>query len=129
MADGFTIRVEADLVHVVFAEPVSLVSIQLFFSQVPDEARNADISKILCDARDVTGQLDTLQRFQYGSRIAEKFQGLKAAFVLNESLIDPNRFGEKTAVSLGGNIRVFTTLAEGYRWLDVKRTKGAPIAG
>ena len=126
MAAGFTIRVEPDFVHVVFAEPVSLVSIQLFFSQVPDEARNAGVSKVLCDARDVTGQLDTLQRFQYGSRVAEKFQGLKAAFVMNESLIDPNRFGEKVAIGLGGDVRVFSKLSDAYAWLDVKRTKGHP---
>ena len=126
MADGFTIRVEPDFVHVVFAEPVSFVSVQLFFSQVPDEARNAGVSKVLCDARDIAGQLDTLQRFQYGSRVAEKFQGIKAAFVLSESLIGPNRFGEKVATDLGGDIRVFSKLSDAYDWLDVKRTKGHP---
>ncbi|WP_319521980.1 hypothetical protein [uncultured Desulfosarcina sp.] len=125
MADGYTIRVEPDFIYVVSSEPISLMSIQLFFALVPDEARNAGVSKVLCDMRGVTGQLDTLERFQYGSRIADKFQGLKTAFVLNESLIDPNRFGEKVAISRGGNIRVMTTLEEAYTWLGVKRKTGA----
>lgn len=47
MTDSFKIRVEPDFIHVVSTGPISLLSIQLFFSLVPDEARNAGVSKIL----------------------------------------------------------------------------------
>ena len=59
------------------------------------------------------------ERFNYASRIAEQFRGLKVAFVVNQPLRDPNLFGETVAVNRGGNIRVLATLAEAYEWLEV----------
>ena len=119
MTKTFEITLEPGFVRVMSTVTEYSSSIQEFFTRVPDVARNAGVPKILCDMRSATGQLSTMQRFNYACRIAEQFTGLKVAFVVNRPLRDPNLFGETVAVNRGGNIRVLATLAEAYEWLEV----------
>ena len=120
MTENYKIMIEPGFIHVLFAPLVYSSSSREFFPQVIDAARNASVSKILFDVRSVTGQLNTVERFEYASRIAELFRGFKVAFVVNKSLRDPDLFGETVAVNRGANIRVLSTLAGAYDWLKVK---------
>jgi hypothetical protein len=107
-------------VRVVSTATVSSSSVQAFFARVTDAARDAGVSKILYDARSATGLLSTMERFDYASRIAEQFRGLKVAFVVNQPLRDPSLFGETVAINRGAIIRVVKTLAEAYEWLEIE---------
>ena len=125
MTKNLEITIESEFVHVVFTKTVLSPPTSDFFTQVPDAARNAGVSKILYDARSATGQLSTMERYYYASHVAEQFRGLKVAFVVNQSLRDPGLFGETVAVNRGGNIRVVGTLEEAYEWLGVKPTNNS----
>ena len=120
MTKNLEITIEPGFVRVVSTTSGYSSSIQEIFTRVPDVARNAGVSKILYDMRSVTGQLSTMERFDYASRIAELFRDLKVAFVVNKPLRDPDLFGETVALNRGGNIRVVETLAEAYEWLEVE---------
>ncbi|MBT8342602.1 MAG: hypothetical protein HKP58_15245 [Desulfatitalea sp.] len=120
MAERQEITIEPGFICAVLPATTYTSSKQDVFTRAADAARNAGVSKILYDARNATGHLSTLERFDYASRIAEQFRGLKVAFVVNKPLRDPNLFGETVAVNRGGNIRVLSTIAEAYDWLGVK---------
>ena len=120
MKKNIEIIPEPGFIRVVVIGSVHSSPILEFFTLVVDAARNADVSKILFDIRSVQGQLTTMERYNYGSLIADQFRGLKVAIVVNQPLRDPNLFGETVAVNRGGNIRVFATLTEAYEWLKVK---------
>jgi len=125
MTEDFTITAEPGFIRVVFATSGPSSSKGDNFSQVTDAARAAGVHKVLYDVRKATARLSTLERFDYASRIAKQFRGLKVAFVVNEMVRDPNLFGETVALNRGANIRVFTVSAEAYRWLEVGPTSEA----
>ncbi len=121
MASNLKISIEPGFVMVRVAptSSVSSSSVHEFFTMMTDAARNADVGKILCDARSATGDLCIQERFDYASLIAYHFRGLKIAFVAKRPLLDPGLFGETVAVNRGGDIRVVETLEEACEWLGV----------
>jgi len=120
MTGHYIVSVEPGFIRVRFSPLVDPSPDKDFFTGVIDVARNSGVSKILYDVLSVTGTVSTLERYNYGSRIAELFRGFQVAFVVNQSLRDPNLFGQKVAVNRGANMRVLTTLSEAYEWLEVK---------
>jgi hypothetical protein len=95
--------------------------VHALFSRMADTARAAGVSKILVDARAITGPLGTVQQFNYVVVIVEHFRAaFKIAFVLNPSLRDPQHFGETAAVNRGVNTRTFEDMEAAYAWLEVK---------
>jgi hypothetical protein len=119
MSKDYELVVEADYILARFTPSVYSSTGRKTFQQLIDEARNAGVSKILCDYRDVTGKLTTIERFNHASLIAEMFGGFKLAFVLDESLLGPDLFGENVAVNRGANIRTVATMKEAIEWLQV----------
>ena len=119
MEEDLRISKKPGFLHVQGSGTISPSSMQHFLSRVPDAARDADTQKVLVDARVTQGSLSIMERFEYATRLAEHFRGLKVAFVLHESLQDPGLFGESVAINRGGNIRVFTNLEEACEWLGI----------
>jgi hypothetical protein len=124
MAEDYRVRTEPGFLHVRVApatsQPAPLeTTTRDFLTRIASEARDAGVTKVLVDARGVTGALSTMERFEYGELIAEVLSSLKVAFVLHPSLRDPNSFGETVAVNRGADFKTFTAAEEACDWLGV----------
>lgn len=112
--------VENDILVVAVKGPYSPPEERLgFFANVATEARRVGVTKVMIDARESTGDLRTMDRFQYGELAATYLRPFKLAFVIRADLLEPARFGETVAVNRGGNVRVFGDANEARAWLDV----------
>jgi len=120
MTGHYIVSVEPGFIRVRFPPSVDLLPDKDFFTGMIYVARNSGVSKILYDVLSLTGTVSTLERYNYGSLIADLFRGFQVAFVVNQSIQDPDLFGQKVAVNRGANMRVLTTLSEAYEWLEVK---------
>jgi hypothetical protein len=84
-------------------------------------------SKALVDCRNVAGPLSTIERYDYATFVAdlhtryalEHGAPLRVAYVGNEPLIDPSRFGETVAVNRGALLKATTDMGEARAWLGV----------
>lgn len=81
--------------------------------------------RILIDARKVTGDLSTTQRFEFGEAVARLYSqrpetcAALIALVGSEPLIDPRRFGETVAVNRGAPVKATTDIQEALEWLGI----------
>ena len=83
--------------------------------------------KVLLDGRNVKGKPREFERFLYGEFAAQETRKLfhdhkivpRFAYVLNEPLRDPGRYGETVAVNRGMSIKVVETLEEAFEWLEL----------
>lgn len=87
-----------------------------------------ETKKVLLDARTVTGKPETIERFYYGKFVASSVRAYKVrgvspatafAYVLQEPVLDRQRFGETVAVNRGMHLRVFDNVEAAFKWLDV----------
>ena len=85
--------------------------------------------KVLFDGREVKGEPTIIQRFYYSDFAARTVAEYAAAsgnpapwfaYVLEEPVLDPNRFGEKVARNRGMNMKVFDNLKEAFTWLELE---------
>ena len=107
------------------------------FLEVIDAVAIHKTAKILFDGREVIGEPTIMERFYYSNFAARTVARYAAesgkpapqfAYVLEEPVLDPNRFGEKVARNRGMNMKVFDNLEEAFTWLElecVESDKGA----
>jgi hypothetical protein len=118
MTAGYQVQREADYLFVLVARrPVDERLAQDFFEAVPRQAREAGLSKVLIDMREVQGELSVTDRYELAKGFAEGFRGLRVALVQAPPLLDPQRFGLTVAANRGATAEVFTTLAAARAWL------------
>ena len=75
------------------------------------------------------GKPEHIERFYYGYFAATETIWLIAkhgmpraprfAYVINEPLRDPRRYGEAVAVNRGMTVKTFETLEEAFEWLEL----------
>ena len=85
--------------------------------------------KVLFDGRNLKGQPEHIERFYYGYFAATEtiklmarypmYRAPRFAYLINEPLRDPRRYGETVAVNLGMTIKTFETPEEAFNWLDL----------
>jgi len=85
--------------------------------------------KVLFDGRTLNGKPANIERFYYGYfaatetiNLMAKYQNLRPprfAYVLNEPLRDPLRYGETVAVNRGMIVKTFETPEEAFEWLGL----------
>jgi hypothetical protein len=83
--------------------------------------------KILLDGRELTGEPTTIQRFLFSAitahavmsyrRAHRASRALQFAYVLQEPVLDPQRFGETVAVNRGMWVKVFDNPEDALGWL------------
>jgi len=82
--------------------------------------------KLLVDARQLTGNPKTMQRFEFSESIARFYHEkrgpdfLRLALVGNEPLIDPERFGAVVANNRGLPAKATTSMDEALKFLDLE---------
>jgi len=84
------------------------------------------VSKLLVDARTVTGTLSLTDRYIYADdfanqykarRISGSFKRLQIAVVGSHEIVDPLRFGEKILTMRGMHAKVLTDFDHAATWL------------
>ena len=83
---------------------------------------------VLFDGRNLKGKPEHIERFYYGYfaaietvKLMAKYPMRRAprfAYLINEPLRDPRRYGETVAVNLGMTVKTFETPEEALEWLE-----------
>ncbi len=124
----------AGLLEVKVDGEFSLDEAKQSFLQTLDSVGRHGAMKVLIDGRHVKGEPEVMERFFYGefaaaetARMTSKYNMSRAprfAYVLEEPMLDPRRFGENVASNRGMIIKAFDNREEALEWLQVDSGKG-----
>ena len=126
------VTAESRFLRVIASGDFNLAEAERTFLKVIDAVAIHKTAKVLFDGRKVIGEPTTMQRFFYGNFAARTVARYAAesgkpapqfAYVLEEPVLDPNRFGEKVARNRGMNMKVFDNLEEAFSWLELEFTE------
>jgi len=119
--------VESGVLRVTVAGAFSLPVAETNFLEILAAVASEECFKVLVDGRLVEGDPSTIQRFLYGSFAAESVashirngkvaQTPRFAYVLQEPVLDPERFGETVALNRGLWVKVFENIDDARAWL------------
>jgi hypothetical protein len=123
------ISAESGLLRVIATGEFSLAEAKRTFLEILDAVAQHKSERILFDGRELKGDPDTIQRFLYGEFAAHavgrciRERGISPApqfaYVLQEPILDPKRFGETVAVNRGMWVKAFDNLEDAFGWLGV----------
>ena len=126
---GMILRICAGsgLLRVIATGEFSLAEAERTFLEMLDAVARHKTEKILLDGRELQGEPDTIQRFLYGEFAAHAVaryirergvpRAAQFAYVLQEPVLDPQRFGETVAVNRGMWVKAFDNLEDAHGWL------------
>lgn len=123
------VTAEPRFIRVTTSGDFTLAEAQRTFREAIDAVARHKTDKVLFDGREVIGEPTIIQRFYYGDFAARTVARYAAesgnpwpqfAYVLQEPVLDPNRFGEKVARNRGMNMKVFDNLEEALTWLELE---------
>jgi hypothetical protein len=116
----------SDCVYVTATGEFSLDDAQRGFLEMLESVAVAKPTKVLFDGRMLIGEPETIERFYYGEFAALSVASFASrgvspatrfAYVLEEPMLDPDRFGETVAVNRGMIVRAFDNLEAARAWL------------
>lgn len=118
---------ESGLLKVDASGEFSLEEAERAFLEMLRAVAQYQAQKVLFDGRNVTGKPGAFTRFCYGEFAAKETRRLVAenriaprfAYVINEPLRDPERFGETVAINRGMTVKTFETPKQALEWLEL----------
>ena len=126
---------EAGVLKVDAMGEFSLEEAKRTFLEMLEAVAQYQAEKVLFDGRNLKGEPIRIERFYYGYFAATETTSLIAkrrmrqapqfAFVINEPLRDPQRYGETVAVNRGMNVKTFETPEEAFEWLKLTPANGS----
>ena len=123
------VTAEPRFLRVVASGDFTMSEAERTFREVIDAVAIHKTDKVLFDGREVIGEPTIMQRFFYSNFAALTVARYAAesgkpapqfAYVLEEPVLDPNRFGEKVARNREMNTKVFDNLEEAFAWLELE---------
>jgi hypothetical protein len=126
---GMILRIctESELLRVIATGEFSLEEAERTFLEILDAVARHNTKKVLFDGRELKGDPRTIERFFYGEFAAHAVmryiiesgvsRAPQFAYVLEEPILDPRRFGETVAVNRGMWVKVFDNLEDALGWL------------
>lgn len=121
------ISAESGLLRVIAIGEFSSEEAERTFLEILDAVARHKTEKILFDGRELKGEPDTIERFLYGKFAAQSVvrdireRGLRFApqfaYVLQEPVLDPQRFGETVAANRGMWVKAFDNIEDALGWL------------
>ena len=117
----------SDYVYVTATGEFSLDEAQRRFLEMLESVAVAKLTKVLFDGRMLVGEPKMIERFYYGEFAARSVASFASrgvspatrfAYVLEEPMLDPDRFGETVAVNRGMIVRAFDNLEAARAWLE-----------
>jgi hypothetical protein len=131
MGMSVSIGAGSGLLRVIVTGEFSLAEAQRTFREILEAVARHHTEKILLDGRELKGEPTTIQRFLYGAFAAHAVvryssahrasRPLQFAYVLQEPVLDPQRFGETVAVNRGMWVKVFANPEDALGWLRCTR--------
>ncbi len=106
----------------------SLAEAKRTFLQMLEAVAQHKVEKVLFDGRRLTGEPTTMERFYYGKFAAEAVRGYanrgvsretRFAYVLEEPVLDPGRFGETAAMNRGMIVKACDNVEDALGWLGI----------
>ena len=94
------------------------------FRRIVEVAAQEKLLRVLFDARDLKGNMTTMDRYTLGDSLTKEILEKKnqvlprIAIVGNEPFIDPQRFGETVARNRGSLLKVTTDIDQALQWLE-----------
>jgi len=122
------IRTDTAFLNVLATGKFSLKEAQRTFLEVLEAVGSHHLKKVIIDGREVIGKPETIERFYYGKFVANSIKAYKTrgvsgatafAYVINEPLLDRQRFGETVAVNRGAHVRAFDNMEAAFKWLEI----------
>jgi hypothetical protein len=121
------ISAESGLLRVIAIGEFSSEEAERTLLEILDAVARYKTEKILFDGRQLKGEPDTIERFLYGkfaanavvSDIIERSLPFapQFAYVLQEPVLDPQRFGETVAANRGMWVKAFDNIEDALGWL------------
>jgi hypothetical protein len=118
----------AGLLEVEIGGEFSLEEAKLNFQEVLDAVGHHQAGKVLFDGRSLKGEPEVMERFFYGEFVANETLRRRHerritsvprfAYVLEEPVLDPRRFGENVATNRGMIVKAFQNREEALEWLE-----------
>ena len=128
MEVSLQVNAERRLLIVNYSGDFSLTEAESTFLDLLDTLVEHKLSKVLVDGRQLVGHPEMLERFYYGTFVAdavnrtvsrEKCAVPMFAYVMEHPMLDPNRFGETVAVNRGMRVKVFENPRQARWWLGL----------
>jgi hypothetical protein len=122
-------RFASGLLEVEVRGEFSLDEAKRTFLEMLDSAGRHGAAKVLFDGRGLKGEPEVMERFFYGEFAATETARAASegnlprvprfAYVLEEPVLDPRRFGENVASNRGMIVKTFGNREEALKWLEV----------
>jgi hypothetical protein len=137
MSMRLTISAESGFLRVNVTGNFSLAEAQRTFIEILEAVARSTVEKVLFDGRGIAGNPETMERFYYGEFVAQALHrftahgvssGTRFAYVLQEPVRDPERFGETVAVNRGMVVQTFDNDQDALGWLRMPPAN-KPTAG
>lgn len=128
---------ESGILHVRATGKFSLGEAKRTFIEMIEAVARYNARKVLFDGRELVGNPKKMERFYYGefaAQTVDKYadrgvsRATQFAYVLEEPVLDPERFGETVAVNRGMFVKAFDDFDGARRWLGIAPPKN-PGAG
>jgi len=122
------VTAKSDYLYVTAAGEFSLDEAQRRFLEMLESVAAFNARKVLFDGRTLVGEPKMMERFYYGefaalsvARFANRgvSPATRFAYVLDEPMLDQDRFGETVAVNRGMRVKAFDNLEAARAWLEV----------
>jgi hypothetical protein len=120
---------ESGFLRVRAAGVFSLGEAKRTFLEMLEAVARHNARKVLFDGRGLVGAPETMERFYYGEFAASAFNesavrgmvthSTQFAYILEEPVRDPGRFGENVAVNRGMHVKTFDNLQDALVWLGI----------
>jgi hypothetical protein len=128
MSMMLTISVKSGYLHVGATGEFSLAEAKRTFIEMLEAVAQNKVGKVLFDGRGLEGSPEFMERFYYGTYVAETVTqfgtrgvspATEFAYVLDVPMRDPRRFGENVARNRGMCVTTFEHLNDALGWLGI----------
>lgn len=130
MSMTLEMRAESGVLRVVAMGEFSLDEAQRTFVEILVAVARHKVKQVLFDGRGLAGEPQTIERFYYGEFAANAVAHTSGvspathfAYVLEEPVLDPKRFGEIVAANRGMFVKTFDNLKDAVGWLESRRIR------
>ena len=120
---------ETGYLHIKISGKFSLTEANDNFVKIMEAAAQSGDNRVLIDCLSLEGTMTTTERLQYSSFVIKQIEefssrgvhrSIRLAYVVLPPLADPERFAETFAVNRGINARMFDTIDEAFKWLEIE---------
>ncbi|MBI1423310.1 MAG: hypothetical protein GC149_07580 [Gammaproteobacteria bacterium] len=138
MSLGFSIQPESGFLRVIASGSFSLGEAKAGFLDVLDAVKQHRLTKVLIDARELSGDPTTMERFGYGQFVAQTVNEVigrsmahspRFAYVLKAPFLHPEKLSETIAGNRGVALKIFDNIDSAMEWLDMAKANTSPLGG